>query len=78
MQEQHDKNYWYEKYAPKKHTAEYWRRKYKPKKHSAEYYKEHYVNPKPKKKNKSWQQLDDAAPIIFLIAIFLYLIKRHL
>lgn len=78
MQDQKDKTYWSEKYAPKKHSAKYWRRKYKPKVHSAQYYRDHYVNPKPDNKTKSWPHLDTFAQIIILIAIFIYIIKCSL
>lgn len=71
MQEQHEKNYWYDKYAPKHHSAEYWRSRYKPKAHSAQYYQSKYVNPKPKKKH--WLELDSPDQIIILIALFIFL-----
>lgn len=75
-----DKNYWYDKYAPKKHSQQYWKSRYDNKKlHDQEYYLKNYVNPPQEPKNEpqkyNWYGLEKADIFIILIALFLCLIK---
>ena len=79
-----DKNYWYDKYAPKKHNKGYWKGRYKNTiLRDQDYYLEHYVNnskseSKPEKKENSytWSNFRSGEQIIFLIALFIFLITR--
>lgn len=80
-----DKNYWYDKYAPKPHSKEYWKSQYNNTVlHDQQYYLDHYVNdtdePEPKQKKKkdsyTWNNFRSGEQIIFLIALFIFLITR--
>lgn len=78
MENEHDKNYWYNKYAPKKHSKIYWKRKYKPRRHSQEYYIKKYIyNENEKKQSKPdstdyWGRLAESEKIaiIFLLVVY--------
>lgn len=79
-----DKNYWYDKYAPKKHSKGYWKGRYKNTiLRDQDYYLEHYINnskseskPEKKKDSCTWSNFRSGEQIIFLIALFIFLITR--
>ena len=75
-----DKNYWYNKYAPKKHSKGYWRGRYQNTiLRDPEYYLKHYgrdgKKPQPQPKSEPQEQkpekLDEPGKIIIIIMILI-------
>lgn len=80
-----DKNYWYNKYAPKKHSKGYWRGRYKNTiLRDPEYYLKHYgrdgKKPQPQPKSEPQEQkpekLDEPGKIIIMILIIMYVCSK--
>lgn len=60
-----DKNYWYDKYAPKKHSKGYWEGRYKNTiLRDQDYYLEHYVN-----NSKSEFQTGEKERFLYLVKL---------
>lgn len=80
-----DKNYWYNKYAPKKHSKGYWRGRYQNTiLRDPEYYMKHYgrdsKKPQPQPKSEPQEQkpekLDEPGKIIIMILIIMYVCSK--
>lgn len=80
-----DKNYWYNKYAPKKHSKGYWRGRYQNTiLRDPEYYLKHYgrvgKKPQPQPKSEPQEQkpekLDEPGKIIIMILIIMYVCSK--
>lgn len=80
-----DKNYWYNKYAPKKHSKGYWRGRYQNTiLRDPEYYLKHYERdgkkPQPQPKSEPQEQkpekLDEPGKIIIMILIIMYVCSK--
>ena len=80
-----DKNYWYNKYAPKKHNKGYWRGRYQNTiLRDPEYYLKHYgrdgKKPQPQPKSEPQEQkpekLDEPGKIIIMILIIMYVCSK--
>ena len=80
-----DKNYWYNKYAPKKHSKGYWRGRYQNTiLRDPEYYLKHYgrdgKKPQPQPKSEPQEQkpekLDESGKIIIMILIIMYVCSK--
>lgn len=80
-----DKNYWYNKYAPKKHSKGYWRGRYQNTiLRDSEYYLENYgrdgKKPQPQPKSEPEKQkpekLDEPGKIIIMILIIMYVCSK--
>lgn len=85
--DEHDKNHWYNKYAPKKHSKGYWRGRYQNTiLRDKEYYLKHYgkdgkkQQPKTQKQNPEktnfWNSLDESGKIIIMILITMYVFSK--
>lgn len=80
-----DKNYWYNKYAPKKHSKGYWRGRYQNTiLRDPEYYLKQYgrdgKKPQPQPKSEPQEQkperLDEPGKIIIMILIIMYVCSK--
>lgn len=80
-----DKNYWYNKYAPKNHNKGYWRGRYQNTiLRDPEYYLKHYgrdgKKPQPQPKSEPQEQkpekLDEPGKIIIMILIIMYVCSK--
>lgn len=82
-----DKNYWYNKYAPKKHSKGYWRGRYQNTiLRDQEYYLGHYgrdgkkphpqPKPEPQKQKPEKADLDEPGKIIIMILIIMYVCSK--
>lgn len=84
-----DKNYWYNKYAPKKHSKGYWRGRYQNTiLRDPEYYLGHYgrdgkkphphpqPKPEPQKQKPEKADLDEPGKIIIMILIIMYVCSK--
>lgn len=80
-----DKNYWYNKYAPKKHSKGYWRGRYQNTiLRDPEYYLKLYgrdsKKPQPQPKSEPQEQkpekLDEPGKIIIMILIIMYVCSK--
>ena len=80
-----DKNYWYNKYAPKKHSKGYWRGRYQNTiLRDPEYYLKHYgrdgkksqPQPKSEPQEQKPEKLDEPGKIIIMILIIMYVCSK--
>lgn len=77
-----DKNYWHDKYAPKKHNKGYYKAKYKNTiLRDQQYYLDKYrkkseLKTENPKDSYSWDNFRSGEQIIFLIALFIFIISR--
>lgn len=87
LDDKKDKNYWYNKYAPKKHSKGYWRGRYQNTiLRDPEYYLGHYgrdgkkphpqPKPEPQKQKPEKADLDEPGKIIIMILIIMYVCSK--